>query len=95
MTVWLRNLKDRAQWRRESFREYMIICSICPVCQGTMRGEFGYQANTLAGRQVLSGNYKFTEGFHEATRELMEECARVRTMINARSVNTNMKWQGW
>ena len=40
-----------------------------------MRGEFGYQANTLAGRQVLSGNYKFAEGFDGATRELMEECA--------------------
>ena len=27
-----------------------------PVCQGMMRGEFGYQVNTLDGRQVLSSN---------------------------------------
>ena len=64
------------------------------VCQGTMRGKFGYQANMLAERQVLSGNYNFTEGFDKATRELMEECARVRSLIPARSVNINLNRQG-
>ena len=38
--------------------------------QGIMCGEFGYQVNKLDVRQVLSGNYNFTEGFDEATREL-------------------------
>ena len=43
----------------------------------------------------MSGDYKFIEGFEEATRELMEECARVRSFIPARLVNTNLKRQGW
>ena len=46
-----------------------------PVFQGTLRIEFGYQTNMVAGRQVPSEDYKFTEGFSKATRELMEECA--------------------
>jgi hypothetical protein len=65
------------------------------VCKGVLRGEFGYQANTAAGRQVLRGEYSFGEGFDEGTMELMEECARIRSIIPARSVNTNLKRHGW
>ena len=66
-----------------------------PVCQGTLRGKFGYQVNTVARRQVLNGDYKFTEGFDEATGELIKECAQARSLIPARSVNTNLKRQEW
>ena len=45
------------------------------MCQGTLRDEFGYQANTVAGCNVISGDYTFTEGFDEANRELLEEYA--------------------
>ena len=54
-----------------------------PICQDRLRGEFGYQANTPAARRVLDGTYNYTEGFDPPTKELLDECARVRTIIPA------------
>jgi hypothetical protein len=57
-----------------------------PICKGRLRGEFGYMANTPAGRAVLSGDYKFAEDLDVGTRELFEEVALLRRMIPANSV---------
>ena len=37
-----------------------------PICNGRLRGEFGYLANTVAGDKVLDGSYNYSEGFHPA-----------------------------
>ena len=65
-----------------------------PICQDRLRGEFGYQADTPAARRVLNGTYNYTEDFDLPTKELLKECARVRTIIPARSVNINLKRGG-
>ena len=57
-----------------------------PICGGRLRGEFGYLANTVAGDKVLDGSYNYSGDFHPATRELLEECARIRTKVPANSV---------
>ena len=57
-----------------------------PFCIGRLRREFGYLANTVAGDEVLDGSYVYSEGFHPATRELLEECARIRTRVQENSV---------
>ena len=44
-----------------------------PICKGRLRGEFGYMANTPAGRAVLSGHYQFSGDYDTGTRELLEE----------------------
>ena len=44
---------------------------------------------------MLDGTYNYTEDFDPPTKELLNECARVRTIIPARSVNINMKRGGW
>ena len=54
-----------------------------PICQDRLRGEFVYQADTPAARQVLDGTYDYTEDFGPPTKELLDECARVRTIIPA------------
>ena len=61
-----------------------------PICQDRLRGEFGYQAYTPAARRVLDGTYNYTEDFDPPTKELLDECAWVRTIIPARSVNINL-----
>ena len=32
-----------------------------PICKGNLRGQFGYNADTVAARMVLDGTYKFSE----------------------------------
>lgn len=44
-----------------------------PICKGKPRGEFEYQADTVAGRQVLNGSYVYDEEFDGPTKELLEE----------------------
>ena len=57
-----------------------------PIYNGRLRGEFEYLANTVAGDKVLDGSYVYSEGFHPATKELLEECARIRTRVPENSV---------
>ena len=59
-----------------------------PMCKGKLRGEFGHQGNTEAGRKVLRGSYFYEEEFDESTKELLEEITRIASVIPARSVNT-------
>ena len=66
-----------------------------PVCNGQLRGEFGYHAVTKAAKEVLSGKYHYPEDFDESTKEIMQECARVRSDIPERSVNTLIRMKAW
>ena len=62
MTVRLRNLKDRAQWRKHFFentRSSVLFTRTSPGVSGGMRGEFGYQANTLAGEASVEWKLQF------------------------------------
>ena len=66
-----------------------------PICKDRLRGEFGYQADTPAASRVLDGTYNYTEDFDPPTKELLDECARVRNIIPAWSVNINLNRGGW
>ena len=56
------------------------------ICNGRLRGEFGYLINTLAGDEVLGGTYDYFADFHPGTKELLEECARIRAQVPENSV---------
>ena len=43
-----------------------------PICQGRLRGEFGYNASTPAARQVLEGTYEYPIDCDPATRLIMK-----------------------
>ena len=66
-----------------------------PIFKYRLKGEFGYQADTPAARRVLDGTYTYTEDFDPPTKELLDEFARVRTIIPAWSANINLKRGGW
>lgn len=55
-----------------------------PICQGTLRGEFGYLANTKAGQAILDGTYEYSPDFNPGTRELLEECTYIKKLHQAR-----------
>ena len=88
------NAVEEAIWSK-IHDEQFYLAEQAPICQDRLRGEFGYQADTLAARQVLEGTYVYSEDFDESTKEILEECARVRSVIPAGSVKTNLKQGGW
>ncbi len=51
-----------------------------PICQGGLRGQFGYTSTLPTAKTVLDGTYDFPPDMDEATRELFEEIAQVRTI---------------
>ena len=60
-----------------------------PICQGRLRGEFGYNVATAFTRQVLDGTYDFPAVFHLATKLVLKECAKIRKMIPQDLVSTS------
>jgi hypothetical protein len=66
-----------------------------PICQGRLRGEFGYNAVTLAAAAVLSGTYVFSPDFHQATKELLQARSRIRSIIPEDSVDCIINKKAW
>ena len=73
----------------------LLVPEQSSICKGKLRGEFGYQVNTKARRQVLNGVYAYGEDFGESTKELLEEITSVSEIIPVRSVDTTLKRVGW
>ena len=42
---------------------------------------------TKAAEEVLEGTYEYVEDFDKSTRDIMQECARIRNNIPTKSVN--------
>ena len=76
-------------------QQRFYLAEQAPVCQGRLREDFGYLANTRASAEVLDGNYQFPEGPDKGTRELMEEIAAVRKLVPKNSVCTTISPPRW
>jgi hypothetical protein len=48
-----------------------------PICQGKLRGQFGYISTSPTAKTVLDGTYNFPPNMDAATRELFEEIVQV------------------
>jgi hypothetical protein len=57
---------QNAIWKEVHQSRYHLA-EEAPICKGKLRGQFGYNAESLAARQVLNGSYQFEDDFHEAT----------------------------
>ena len=66
-----------------------------PIYQGIIILDFGYTAFSPTAKKVLEGRYEYPEGFDLETRELLEECARIRQIVPKRSVSTIIQRQEW
>ena len=66
-----------------------------PICQGRLRGEFGYMASSQSARAVLDGSYDFSSVAHEGTRELLMEASRISNIIKRGSVETLITKEQW
>eukprot|EP00956_Cyclotella_meneghiniana_P029293 scaffold70426_cov59-Cyclotella_meneghiniana.AAC.4 len=66
-----------------------------PICNGKLRGEFGYSATSIAAREVLNGSYQFEEDFDEATKRLMKVIADIRAIVPEDSVEKIISTEIW
>ena len=85
---------ETAIWS-EVHKKRFHLAEEAPICQGRLRGEFGYNAVTPSAAAVLAGTYVFPPDFHQATKELMQEIARIRSIIPEDSVECIIKKEAW
>ncbi len=76
-------------------RKWYNLAEEAPICQGRLRGEFGYVSMSPTAQTVLDGTYDFPPDMDEATRELFEEIAQIRTIIPSNSVTGVISRERW
>ena len=65
------------------------------ICQGFLRGQFGYMSTSPTARSVLDGSYDFPPNIDNVTKELFEECAKIQSIVPARSVTGAISRERW
>lgn len=76
-------------------RERYHLAEEAPICQGYLRGEFGYNANTPAGDAVLNGTYSPPMDTHAGTQLLFKAIGHLRQCIPPNSVTQIITRQDW
>ncbi len=66
-----------------------------PICQGALRGRFGYMAIFPTAQPVLDGSYDFPPDIEKATKELFTEIAQICSIVPPNSVNGIISRERW
>ena len=66
-----------------------------PICNSPLREIFGYNVDTEAGEEVLSGTYAFKPEFDDSTRRICQEVAAIWEVIPVDSVNAIVQRGEW
>ncbi len=61
----------------EVHRKRYNLAEEAPICQGGLRGQFGYTSTSPTAKMVLDGTYNFPPDMDAATRELFKEIAQI------------------
>ncbi len=81
---------ENAIWTNILYKRF-YLAEEAPICKGRMCEDLGYNAVSPTAQAILDGIYKYPEDFDVATRELCKECALIRLIIPADSVDKNDK----
>jgi hypothetical protein len=76
-------------------RKWFYLAEAVLVCNGRLRGLFGYNATTITAKRILEGNYPYPENFDHATREICKECARIRLLVPQNSLYLLITQHDW
>jgi hypothetical protein len=76
-------------------RKRFTLAEAAPACNGRLRGLFGYNAATVTAERILNGSYTYPIEFDTATKEICEECARIRLKVPKDSVNLSISSNEW
>ena len=78
---------QKAIWQNIHMQQF-YLAEEAPICSGPLRGSFGYNSVSPTASAILAGSYVFPPNFNQATREILEECARIRFSVPKESVST-------
>ena len=79
----------------EVHRKRYNLAEEAPICQGVLRGQFGYTATSPTAQSVLDGSYVFPLEIDAATKELFKEIAQIRDTVPSDSVNGIIPRERW
>ena len=66
-----------------------------PICQGVLRGQFGYTATSMTAQLVLDGTYEPPPEMDITTKELFEKIAHIRDIVPLELVNCIILRERW
>lgn len=77
-------------------RKRFYLAEGAPACNERLRGLFQYNATTVTAQQILQGQYVYPADFEQATRDICEECARIKKSgIKKDSMRTVITKEDW
>jgi hypothetical protein len=85
---------QKAIWSNIHEKRFHLAKS-APLCSGTLRGTFGYNAICQTSHKILEGTYIYRPDFNQATKEILQECAAIRLQIPKSSVNSMITKEDW
>ncbi len=80
---------NKVHWKRYNLVEEALIC------QGGLRGQFGYTSTSPTAKTVLDGTYNFPPNMDAATRELFKEIAQIQSIVQPNSVTGAILRERW
>jgi hypothetical protein len=85
---------EKAIWDNIHLKRF-YLAEAAPICNGSLRSDFGYSATSITAQKVLSGTYDYPDDFDIATKELCMECAEIRLRVPKDSIRTVVNSQEW
>ena len=89
-----RDTMQQAIWDNIHHKRFHLA-EDAPICKGQLWEDFGYNAVSPVAQAILEGTYQFPADFNQATKELCEECAWIRTVIPKNSIRTIINKDEW
>jgi hypothetical protein len=76
-------------------RKWFFLAEAAPACNGPLHSLFGYNVVTITAQQILEGTYNYPEDFDQTTKEICQECARIRLMVPKDLLNLAISKEDW
>ncbi len=76
-------------------QKWYNLAEEAPICQGGLRGQFGYISTSPTAKAVLDGTYNFPPDIDVATKELFKEIANIHSIVPSNSVTGVISRERW
>jgi hypothetical protein len=79
----------------EVYRKRYNLAEEAPICQGVLRGQFGYISTSPMAQTVLDGTYDFPPDMDKATKEIFVEIAQIQSIVPPDSIIGVISRERW
>ncbi len=87
---------EEAIWKN-IHRKRFYLAKEAPLCSGPLQGSFGFGYNPVSptAKMILDGTFEFPPNFDEATKEILQDSARIWITVPKNSVETSISKEDW